>query len=192
MKKAFLSLSAALLLSALAFAQTDIDELMYDNSFDKIVRLYGQPLERVEEEGEGGYYIWLTYANFHTVIDQETNSIFGISFWTDDMCVLSSYVRGGIKVGDRASAFKDVDFSRLVTGKHYESCGMIALETPYINDCDHFFNYGVLSRGKPYRIDFAVENDIIKAIHVRYLDDDTEPADYDDEENMSADCRKDE
>ena len=114
---------------------------MRDKPFDKIVRLYGQPLERVEEEGEGGYYIWLTYANFHTVLDQETNNIFGISFWTDDMCVLSSYVRGGIKVGDRASAFKDVDLSRLVTGKHYESCGIIALETPYIRDCRLMFSF---------------------------------------------------
>lgn len=178
---------AALLSSTLAFAQIDVDELMYDNSFDKIVKLYGQPQERVDDEGESGSYMWLTYEDFHTVIDRETNNIDGISFWTDGLCVLSAYVEGGIKVGDRASAYKDIDFSKLVTGSHYEPCGFVPLKVPYqVNHSGRWFYKCVLSKGKPYRIDFSVENDIIREIFVQYLDDEPAPSNYADEENMSA------
>lgn len=182
----------ALLSSTLAFAQIDVDELMRDKPFDKITELYGQPLERVEEEGHGGsgYFMWLTYEDMFVVIDTGEDVISGISFWTDELCVLSSYVEGGIKVGDRVSALKDVDFDLVTYGSHTGRCGLVPLKRAYTRyPSRRLFNYCILSHGSPYRMDFAVEDDIIKEISVAIPEDGLDPEIYADEENTGTENR---
>ncbi len=156
-----------------ASAQIDVDSLLYNNSISKLIQLYGEPIERNEFEGEGGVYITMAYSGIFATICKDNSNLDHIYIWTPDLCVLSSVVPGGIKVGDSVEKYKDIDFSKAVTGKHYESCGFIPLAKPYKSrfSSDIYYNYEILSRGKPYFLKFATENGIIKEIQLWFPDD---------------------
>lgn len=140
----------------------------------KLMKLYGEPLNQEEYDGEDEeLHRAVLYPGFLATVEVSSGNLEHIYIWTPDLCVLSSVVPGGIKVGDRVEKYKDVDFSKAVTGKHYESCGFIPLSDTYRShySADIYYNYGILRRGRPYFLKFATENGIIKEIQLWFPDD---------------------
>lgn len=156
-------------------AQRDIDYFLYDNSYDRVIALYGDPLEYREYEGEGGEYIETLYDGFQITFSKDRKRIEMVIVWSDEFRFLPSVVPGGIKIGDSISNFDGVDFSLILSGEHYETNGLIPLDEPYHSThTDHLFNYKILSRGKPYCMNFAVQQGIIREIVLYFLTDYTE------------------
>lgn len=163
--------SAFLFSSGRLYAQMDVDTIFYGNSLKKITSLFGNPLEREEFDGEGGRYISVKYPDFFATILKD-EGIEGIIIFSDKICVLSSVIPGGIRIGDEMSKYKDFDFTARLTGKHYEANGFIKLSEPYREyPSERIFNYGILSNGIPYRVRFSVEAGVIKEILLDLLDD---------------------
>lgn len=168
----FILAAAFLFPSGRAYAQRDVETFIRGNSLQKIISIYGSPLEREEFDGESGYCTTLRYQDFYVTILHELDRVDGIIIFSDKLCVLSSVIPGGIKVGDDISKYKYFDFTSKVTGKHYEANGFVLLSEPYREyPSKREFNYGILSKGHPYRIRFAVESGIIREILLDFLDD---------------------
>lgn len=174
MKQLYFFLITAVILLCLsqrAFAQRDVASFLNDNTFEKIIAFYGQPLDQEEYDGEDDErHLALLYQGFRATVGLSSGNLDHIYIWTSDLCVLSSVVPGGIKVGDSVEKYKDVDFSKEVTGKHYESCGFIPMVQTYSSYSSEniFYNYIILSRGRPYILEFATENGIIKEIQLGF------------------------
>lgn len=174
MKRLFVFLAAfsAMFISQRLSAQVDLSSISEGDGFSKVTELFGQPLEREEYEGECGDYLALRYPGF-LITFLKPDSLESIYIWTKEISVLSSVVPGGIKVGDNVSKFKDIDFSKEVTGKHYEPAGFIPLRSPFrCNSSENInYNYMILSRAEPFNVMFATENGIIREIRVSHPDD---------------------
>lgn len=165
-------MAAFLLQSGNLYAQRDVDTILHGNPLDKLVSIYGNPLEREDFDGEGGPCTAVRYPDFYATIDREIDRIDGISIFSNELCVLSSLLKGGIQVGDNMSKYKDIDFTMRLTGRHYEGNGLLKLSEPIrIYPSGRVFNYGILSKGVPYRIYFSIEASIIKEIYLEYLQD---------------------
>ena len=153
-------------------AQRDIDYFLSGNSYEKILALYGEPLESREYDGEEGEYIETLYDGFQVTFSKDSKRIEMIIVWDNEFCFLPSVVPGGIKIGDRKSKFDGMDFSLFLSGEHYEDNGFIPLDEPYQSTCtDNIFNYKILSRGKPYCLNFAVQQGIVREIVLYFLTD---------------------
>ena len=174
----------AIFISQRLSAQVDLSSISDGDGFSKVTELFGQPLEREEYEGECGEYLALRYSGF-LITFLKPDSLESIYIWTKEISVLSSVVPGGIKVGDNVSKFKDIDFSKEVTGKHYEPAGFIPLPSPFrCHSSENInYNYMILSRADPFNVMFATENGIIREMRVSHPDDAYNP---DAEENTEA------
>lgn len=157
------------------YAQRDVETFLYGNSLQKITSIFGNPLEKDGFDGDGGYVITVKYNDFYATMLKD-HEVGGIILFTDKLCVLSSAIPGGIKVGDRMSKYSDVDFTSILTGRHYEANGFLKLPEPYkVYPSKRTYNYGILSKGIPYVLRFAVEDGVIKEIYLNYLQDYTTP-----------------
>lgn len=166
-----LSIATAVFATASASAQRDVEPLMKGNSLTRITSSFGQPLEFEEFEGDCGRFVSVLYPGFHATLYKD-GSLSSISIWDNDFRILSTVTPGGIKVGDRISDFQDMDFTALLTGKHYESNGLIPLEKPFVIHPDgRIFNYGILSKGIPFHVFFAVEDGMIREMNICEIDD---------------------
>lgn len=150
------------------FAQIDLSMFATGDCLSKAKELLGDPLGQDEFDGESGEYIELRYPFCLLTLLKPENSFENIFIWDNGVSVLSNIVSGGIKIGDNVSLFKDIDFSKEVTGKHYEENGFIPIPSPQRSfmRADLFYNYKILSHGKPYFVKIATENGVIKEIRV--------------------------
>lgn len=164
----------AMLISQSLSAQVDFSYISDGNSLTKLTAIFGQPIDRFEHEWEDGEtYATVKYSGCMATIGLSDNRLDCLIFWTSDIALFPSIVPGGIKVGDNVSKFKDIDFSKEVTGKHYEPAGFIPLRSPFrCNSSENInYNYKILSRAEPFKAKFATENGVIREIMISHPDD---------------------
>ena len=187
MKRLLMVLAAfpAMLISQSLSAQVDFSYISDGDSLTKLTAIFGSPLNRFDHEWEDGEtYATIEYSGCTATIGLSDNRLDCLIFWTSDIALFPSIVPGGIKVGDNVSKFKDIDFSKEVTGKHYEPAGLIPLRyQSKCNSSDAVYNYGILTHGEPFCVTFATEKGIIKEITVDHPVDAYNP---DEEENTEA------
>lgn len=153
------------------FAQIDI-QTFEGKSTDYVIFRLGNPLTKTIGEYEGSYTV-LEYHNFRICIYDDSNKVLAARISTPDICILSDYISGGLRVGDNISKIIGVDFSARKDNPAYffEKSPTFSKEdnlkklVPELPHHGYTFNY-VLFREHELTCMFAVENDIIKVIEI--------------------------
>lgn len=144
-------------------AQVDISKL-FGKGREYFISNYGEPVFEEKCEMDENCRR-MNYSDFTLIIDEaDHNRIECFTINSDKFCVLSTYFKDGVKVGDSADKLKEYDFAATAYGRNLEINNFRDYEYSYfdkeVNCC---YNYTVFWGESLYYV-FAVENGIIKGI----------------------------
>lgn len=170
MKRILVSLLSFFLCSYV-FAQVDF-RMLEGKTPLQIKALYGAPL--VDDGSLNSYSAYvLFYENTHFYFEELTDPndsndtiwlLYDFSTCSPDICILSDYINGGIKVGDSFARLSSIDFAHTAYGRNLSSNALQVSTLPY-EEYSYEMNY-VAFKEEFVTLYFAVTDGIIRAISV--------------------------
>lgn len=157
-----------LLLPFLSFAQSQDIESLDGLGYDEVVNRLGEPSAHYISDYDGFWHI-LHYDGKEMSIDYYTGELHGFSWWERSMCMLSSVIEGGIRVGDPITRIPST-----VGNLHLASESRKYLPCPFV------FNY-VMFEDRCVSYWFSVDNGVIRAMSQYICEDATPPASTEEE-----------
>ena len=152
------------LVSLAGSAQVDISSLC-GKGREWIVSKYGQPISEEICDMDDSFRR-MNYDDFTVIIDEaHSNDIDEVTIISDKFCVLSTYFKGGVKVGDSADKLKKYDFAATAYGRNLEINNFRDFDIySFDKRIDSVVNYSVFW-GECYYYLFAVKDNIIQGIY---------------------------
>lgn len=160
-----------------AWAQRDIKTFSKIGQ-DKIESILGTP-DQVEEGMDDSVLMYYNDKKIVVTINLNSKLLESVICVNPDLCILSDYIEGGIKVGDPFSKVQGYDFVHSKYGRNKTTNGLIKLKDNEGWWCfDKTTNY-VVYREEYQHIAFAVENGIIQGfVYSTYPDAPYMPYDF--------------
>ena len=144
------------------YAQQDIK--IFDRiGHDGIVKILGQP---ISTDGMDGLEVLEYPGQTLICINEETGELAGFNTDSAKYCVLSNYVKGGFKVGDKFSRVQKFDFVHSKYGKNRPENALKLIDSTEERDYYSVFDQEWIS------IMFRVKNGIIIGIDMSTPEDD--------------------
>jgi hypothetical protein len=137
-----------------SFAQRDIKSLN-GLSDAQIRQVLGNPVDY--DAGSGGDACFYYYPAATIVMTADKREVENFNTDCPDYCVLTKFIRGGIKVGDSIEKLNRVDFSKVDYGRNNPQNALTFLPDASGNSCNY-----VIFQKEAIRVYFKIENGVIK------------------------------
>lgn len=168
MKRSIILTILTILTAVPAMAQKDLSELngMTDG---QVKKTYGQPKEYTANH-EYTMSSYFRYDDMEIFYTQSHESIDCFDISSDRVKVLSNFIAGGVRVGDKLSKIQNFDFSKTKYGRNKDGNGLKTTDFAF-NILDKYpVNY-VIFEEEGTTVYLCVQNGIIKAISFISKDD---------------------
>ena len=136
------------------YAQQDIK--IFDRiGHDGIVKILGQP---ISTDGMDGLELLEYPGNTYICIHEETGELYGFNTDSSKYCILSDFIRGGFKVGDKFSKVQKFDFVHSKYGRNRPENALKLIDSTSERD------YYVVYSEEWHSFFFSVNNGVIISI----------------------------